>query len=86
MGEEISVLVDGELDESRVELAYRRLNSEDVRRRWNCYHVIGDCLRLADTSGLPASAAFVAAGLRFREVVFAAFHLHLHALQRAIRR
>ena len=45
MGEEISRLMDGELDEIQVDLAYGQLKRPDGMTTWVCYHVIGDALR-----------------------------------------
>jgi sigma-E factor negative regulatory protein RseA len=45
MGEEISRLMDGELDEIQVDLAYGQLKRPDGMATWVCYHVIGDTLR-----------------------------------------
>jgi sigma-E factor negative regulatory protein RseA len=45
MGEEISRLVDGELDDEQLDLAYGQLRRGDGMATWVCYHVIGDTLR-----------------------------------------
>ena len=53
MGEEISKLMDGELDDEQVDAVYAKLKSADGYSAWVCYHVIGDSLRGASgvTSG-----------------------------------
>jgi negative regulator of sigma E activity len=43
--EEVSLLMDGELDTERVELACRGLRETTAMETWVCYHVIGDTLR-----------------------------------------
>ena len=43
--EEVSLLVDGELDEDRVERVCRGLRASAAVETWVCYHVIGDALR-----------------------------------------
>ena len=45
MGEEISRLMDGELDDERVESVCGQLRQPEVMSTWLCYHVIGDTLR-----------------------------------------
>lgn len=45
MGEEISRLMDGELDDEHVEIACAQLRKPDGATTWLCYHVIGDTLR-----------------------------------------
>lgn len=45
MGEEISRLMDGELDDGCVENACAQLKQPDGMATWVCYHVIGDSLR-----------------------------------------
>ena len=45
MGEEISRLMDGELDEFGVDLAYGQLKRPEGMATWVCYHVVGDALR-----------------------------------------
>ena len=52
MGEDISRLMDGELDEVQVDLAYAQLKRPEGMTTWVCYHVIGDQLR-----GTSAAAA-----------------------------
>jgi sigma-E factor negative regulatory protein RseA len=43
--EEVSLLVDGELDADRVERVCHGLRSPGAVETWVCYHVIGDALR-----------------------------------------
>jgi len=43
--EEVSLLVDGELDADRVERVCRGLRAPAAVETWVCYHVIGDTLR-----------------------------------------
>lgn len=43
--EEISLLMDGELDADRAERACSGLRDAAGVQTWFCYHVIGDCLR-----------------------------------------
>src|SRR5207253_2938493 len=43
--EEVSLLMDGELDADRAERACRGLREVASVQTWVCYHVIGDCLR-----------------------------------------
>jgi sigma-E factor negative regulatory protein RseA len=45
MGEEISLLVDGELAEHEVTRVCGKLRDEQALETWVAYHVIGDCLR-----------------------------------------
>lgn len=46
MREEVSALVDGELDEDAVEGSLRQLRVEgECREAWDTYHLIGDALR-----------------------------------------
>jgi sigma-E factor negative regulatory protein RseA len=45
MGEDISRLVDGELDDSQLDMTCAHLKQPDGMATWVCYHVIGDALR-----------------------------------------
>lgn len=45
MGEEISLLVDGELAQNDVERVCGKLRDTQALETWVAYHVIGDCLR-----------------------------------------
>lgn len=51
MGEQISRLMDGELEGTEADAAFRELKQPDGVATWVCYHVIGDSLR---RSGAPA--------------------------------
>ena len=54
--EEISLLVDGELDVERIEGVCTRLRNADSMTTWVCYHVIGDALR-GSSAIMPGFAA-----------------------------
>ena len=54
--EEISLLVDGELDVERIEGVCTRLRDADSMTTWVCYHVIGDALR-GSSAIMPGFAA-----------------------------
>ncbi len=45
MGEEISSLVDGELDDDHTDVVNAQLRRPEGRSEWACYHIIGDTLR-----------------------------------------
>lgn len=45
MGEEISRLMDGELDDEHLDVVCAQLKRPDGLAAWSCYHVIGDTLR-----------------------------------------
>jgi sigma-E factor negative regulatory protein RseA len=45
MDEQISRLMDGELEGAEADAAFRKLTSADGVASWACYHVIGDALR-----------------------------------------
>jgi sigma-E factor negative regulatory protein RseA len=45
MNENISRLMDGEVDDAEFERCCAELRSDDAMRTWVCYHVIGDHLR-----------------------------------------
>src|SRR5437667_2556745 len=49
MAEEISRLMDGELDEIELDLVYGNLKRPDGLATWVCYHIIGDALRGANS-------------------------------------
>ena len=49
MAEEISRLMDGELEDVALDLALGQLKRPDGMDAWVCYHVIGDTLRGANT-------------------------------------
>jgi len=77
MGEETSLLMDGELDESRLDSVFRELKQGEARQDWNCYHLIGDYLRQPDAARLSSAFANgefmsrVAAGLADEPTVIA---------------
>jgi sigma-E factor negative regulatory protein RseA len=56
MRDQISRLMDGDLDGSEADAVFRELKQDDGLASWACYHVIGDCLR---RSGVP-TAGFTA--------------------------
>jgi len=45
MSEDISRLMDGELDDEAAERVCAAMRSADAQRTWACYHIIGDQLR-----------------------------------------
>ena len=45
MPDSISRLMDGELDDTEIEIVCSRLRRPDAVATWVCYHVIGDTLR-----------------------------------------
>lgn len=53
--EEISLLVDGELEDDQLDHTCAWLRESECIRRWVCYHVIGDTLR--GSPALPAGFA-----------------------------
>lgn len=56
MSQDISTLMDGELDSDEAARAIRAIcASEDHRARWATYHLIGDAMR-GDAAGRPARA------------------------------
>jgi sigma-E factor negative regulatory protein RseA len=56
--EEISLLVDGELEDDRVEHACSSLRESECVRTWLCYHIIGDALRGSPTMRAGLAARF----------------------------
>ena len=58
MGEEISRLMDGELDDEHVDLVCGQLKRQEGMATWVCYHVIGDTLRGNDRGAPGFSARF----------------------------
>ena len=56
MGEEISQLVDGELEDAHLEITCAQLKRPDGMATWVCYHVIGDTLRGTGTQGTAFTA------------------------------
>jgi len=61
MNENISRLMDGEVDDAEFERCCADLKSEDAMRTWMCYHVIGDHLRGAHGVSARFSVRFKAA-------------------------
>ena len=61
MNENISRLMDGEVDDAEFERCCADLKSEDAMRTWMCYHVIGDHLRGAHGVSARFSMRFKAA-------------------------
>ncbi len=57
--ENISALVDGELPDTDVELAFAALDGDEGQAAWKLYHRIGDALR-ADAAGVELSEGFEA--------------------------
>jgi sigma-E factor negative regulatory protein RseA len=45
MGEDISRLMDGEVDDAQLDVVCARLKEPGAMDAWVCYHVIGDALR-----------------------------------------
>jgi sigma-E factor negative regulatory protein RseA len=45
MDQDISAMMDGEVDAEQVEAICKRLRSDQAVQTWVCYHVIGDALR-----------------------------------------
>jgi sigma-E factor negative regulatory protein RseA len=58
MGEEISRLMDGELDDEHVEIVCGQLKHPEGMSTWMCYHVIGDTLRGSERCTLGYSRRF----------------------------
>lgn len=50
MREQISRLMDGDLDGAEAEAAFRELKRGEGFEQWTCYHIIGDALR---RNGMP---------------------------------
>jgi sigma-E factor negative regulatory protein RseA len=58
MGEDISRLVDGELDDARLDVAFAQLKQPGGMETWVCYHLIGDTLRSCGEPSPGFSARF----------------------------
>jgi sigma-E factor negative regulatory protein RseA len=70
MGEEISRLMDGELDDEHVDGVCTELRHPDSMATWVCYHMIGDTLR--DSGGpMPGFASRFSARLAAEPTVLA---------------
>ena len=61
MNENISRLMDGELDDAELERCCNELKAEGAMQAWVCYHVIGDHLRGANGLSPGFAARFAAA-------------------------
>jgi sigma-E factor negative regulatory protein RseA len=70
MGEQISRLMDGDLDDAAAEAAMRELKSPEGIEAWVCYHMIGDALRRT-IDPMPGFAARFAARLAAEPTVLA---------------
>jgi sigma-E factor negative regulatory protein RseA len=60
MGEDISRLMDGEIDDAELDAVCEKLKRGDAMATWVCYHVIGDQLRGAGTPASGFSRRFAA--------------------------
>ena len=60
MGEEISRLMDGEVDDVEIDAMIARLKRDGGKGTWECYHVIGDTLRGNATASRGFSQRFAA--------------------------
>lgn len=60
MNENISRLMDGELDPSELDGVCAGLRQPDVMTTWTCYHVIGETLRGTPALAVVSSARFAA--------------------------
>jgi len=69
MNENISRLVDGEVDDAEFERCVKDLRSGEAMDAWMCYHVIGDSLRGAHGVSVHAVSAQFSA--RFRTALAA---------------
>jgi sigma-E factor negative regulatory protein RseA len=70
MGEQISRLMDGELEGAEADAAFRELKTPDGVASWVCYHVVGDALRRCGEP-TPGFAARFAARLEAEPAVLA---------------
>ncbi|HEY1042634.1 MAG TPA: RseA family anti-sigma factor [Telluria sp.] len=52
MRELVSALVDGEVSDADLELAFAALLEQDGQRAWALYHQVGDAVRAADGAAL----------------------------------
>jgi sigma-E factor negative regulatory protein RseA len=64
MNENISRLMDGEIDASEVDVVCVALKRHDTMATWTCYHVIGDAMR---GSGTPRDGFAASFAKRFAE-------------------
>ena len=58
--DQISRLMDGDLDGAEADAVFRELKTGDGIESWVCYHVIGDCLRRSGAPTAGFSARFAA--------------------------
>jgi sigma-E factor negative regulatory protein RseA len=79
MGEHISRLMDGDLDDAGAEVAFQQLKRPDGVELWACYHVIGDALRRTSDPA-PGFAARFAARLAAEPTVLAPVSRQNHRL------
>ena len=59
MRDQISRLMDGDLDGAEADAVFRELKTGDGLESWACYHVIGDCLRRSGTP-IPINDVWIA--------------------------
>jgi sigma-E factor negative regulatory protein RseA len=71
MREQISRLMDGDLDGAEAEAALRDLKRDEGLEHWMCYHVIGDALRRNATGPTPGFSARFASRLDAEPTVLA---------------
>ena len=79
MREQISRLMDGDLDDVEADAAFRELKHPEGIEVWACYHVIGDALRRT-SDPTPGFAARFAARLEAEPTVFAPQPRQTHRL------
>jgi sigma-E factor negative regulatory protein RseA len=79
MGERISRLMDGDLEDTAAEAAFQELKQPGGVETWVCYHVIGDALRRT-TEPTPGFAARFAARLAAEPTVLAPMPRHANQL------
>ena len=72
MNENISRLMDGELEDDEFERCIGSLKSDDAMQTWVCYHVIGDQLRGAHGVSRGFAARFSAASVSKASVTISA--------------
>ena len=79
MNEQISRLMDGELDEASADAAFWELRNPDGVATWVCYHVIGDALRRSGAP-IPGFAERFSARLAAEPTVLAPKARQVHRL------
>ena len=82
MPESISRLMDGEVDDTEIEIVCGQLRRPDAVATWVCYHVIGDSLR-GSPSPRPGFAARFAKRALLPPVVIHTGEVPFGALNRA---